>query len=88
MVNSSIFSQIMGYCLVGLQIKQNSYNDIKLLEMYDLCCHNILSHDFLSQYFGVKIHYGGPNLPLNICGQAAVDTPLSSISLQISSHQI
>lgn len=79
MANASLSSQIMDCCLVELQIKQNTYDDIKLLVMYDLCCDAILGQDFFRRYSSVKITFGGPKTALNICDLAVIDIQYPSL---------
>lgn len=68
MASTSLSSQIVGYCLVKIHIKQSIFSNIKLQVMQDPCCDIILGHEILSHYTSVNLSFGGPKLVLDICG--------------------
>ena len=72
MACSSHHSSTLGHCTTTLCLNGREYKDLKLSLMADLCCDIILGHDFLDQHSSVEIPFGGPLLPLIVCGLAAI----------------
>lgn len=65
-LNVALSSQVLGYCLVDLKIKEALYNKVKFLIMKNLYCSVILGHDFPQQHSYVEIQFGEPRSSLKL----------------------
>ena len=65
-------TQIDGFCLVQLLIKDRSYQNVRLAVFPNLCADILLGNDFLSRHNKVSVLFGGKEPALSICGLSAL----------------
>ncbi|XP_018403046.1 PREDICTED: uncharacterized protein LOC108779970 [Cyphomyrmex costatus] len=70
MANSSLSSDIIGRCIADVEIGGNTYKDVAILVMKDLCSDAIIGHDILQRQNSVNIVFQGPPPSLSICSLA------------------
>lgn len=63
-------SQVIGYFLVSLHLKNILYRNIKLLIIKNLYSDRIQGHDFLQHHSSIEIPFGDPKPALSIASVA------------------
>ncbi|GFV22570.1 putative retrovirus-related pol polyprotein from transposon opus [Trichonephila clavipes] len=81
MANSSMVTEIEGFCKVNLKIENFTYQNVELLVMKDLCSDVLIGHDILNRHSSVEIVFDGNRLPLyiTICSFAVAQVPPVSL---------
>ena len=82
MASVTLATKISAYCCSTIQINENTYTNVKLYVMKDLCSDLILGHDMLRVHDTVEFSFGGDRPPLKICGSvgAALVEPIKIFS--------
>ena len=77
MAASAFTSEILGYCIVDITIKERAYHGIKLIIMKNLCKQIIMGLSFMKEHKSFTINFGGNQSEIQVCGLAAakVDPP-------------
>ena len=90
MASSDFTSEIKGYCVVKLQIKDMIYKNVRLFVMQNLCAKLIIGLDLLSQHKSITMNYGGNLPPLTICGLSTlnIDPPALFQNLTPNCHPV
>ena len=82
--SSSLSSEISGTISVDLMVDNKAYLKVKLVILHDLCCNNIMSHDFLQQHSCVSILFEGLLLKLTVHGLTAINIQSPSLFTHLS----
>lgn len=78
MAAKSLKADIIGKCLVNIELNGELYSNVKLMVLPALCADILLGHDFLKLHKGIEILFGGSRPTLSVCGLTAMDiTPPS-----------
>ncbi|NRB15973.1 MAG: DDE-type integrase/transposase/recombinase [Rhizobiales bacterium] len=68
MASKSLTTEVTGYCIVTLKVKDEEYDNFKFLILPNLCTNLILGLDFLCLHESITLKYGGSQPPLTVCG--------------------
>ena len=80
MAATSLTSKVLGSCKAHIKLSDDqSYDEVTLSVIQDLCCDVILGHNFLKQHSVIKIPFGGSMPPLTICGPTSAAVPPPSL---------
>ena len=63
-------SEIKGYCILGMTLQTQTYNDNKFTILDDLCADIALGQTFMEKHSAIMLSFGEDLLPLNICSLA------------------
>lgn len=75
MASTSLTSQVTGTTCQTVQLGENSYSNVELLAVKDLCADIIIGHDLLSQHSTLEFSFGGPKEPFKVCCVAEATVP-------------
>ena len=67
MVSSSLSAKMKGYCSATIVLHDQTYENVKLYVLPNLCADVILGQNWQSNHESVTIKYGGERYPLKIC---------------------
>lgn len=67
MASTSLCSNITGYCIVDMILKEHDYIKAKLAVLTDLCADIVIGHDILSQHYQIFMDFGVNKTPLTLC---------------------
>ena len=67
MASFSLFAKMEGYCYATIVLHDQTYEDVKLCVLPNLCAGVILGQNWQSNHESVTIKYGGQRHPLKIC---------------------
>ena len=68
MAESTLSVKIIGHIAANLKIQENTYPDVKLSVLKNLCVDVIIGQDILKQHASLDLKFGGSKPPLSICG--------------------
>ena len=68
MASTCFSSSTHGHIIASISIKDNSYNNIQLSVLSDLCTDVLLGHDFLKLHERVEIPFSGSRPSFSLCG--------------------
>ena len=68
MAESSLSANIIGHVSANIKIEDNSYPDVKLSVLKNLCVDVIIGQDILKQHNSLDLKFGGLKPPLSIYG--------------------
>lgn len=77
MASACLTAKSLGFCDVKVSLQDQTYENVRLSILPDLCADLILGRDFQQQHESVTFKYGGSRPPLVLCGMTTlrVDPP-------------
>ena len=78
MATTSLSSEILGYCPVNIYLNGETYSNVKLAIMNNLCKQVIIGLDFLKLHKIFTIEFGGDRSNFSVCSSASsaiIDPP-------------
>ncbi|XP_020901303.1 uncharacterized protein LOC110239892 [Exaiptasia diaphana] len=90
MATSSLSTKTQGSCSVTINYQGQTYKDVHLSVMPELCSDLILGLDFQSQHDSVTFKYGGTKPPLSVCTLTTlnIEPPSAFANLTADCHPI
>ena len=84
MATPNLKSEIKGYCILGMTLQTQTYNDNKFTILDDFCADIVLDQTFMEKHSAIMLSFGEDLLPLNICNLAVSNVTAPTLFSHLS----